>query len=220
MTTTATLRVATYNLCGYDSKSRWARQLDFLAGLKADAVIVQELKHADYRGWRRLHQAEEALDMRGVAVKSNHDGCHLTWFVRRPHARIIEERHDQASPWWHAKCGLVVEVHGLRLYLAGVHFAPASPQLRLAEAEACSLIPSSAQWVILAGDMNAFAINDTLPPGEVTEKTRRKSDCRPALALENAGLVDVGAAMGDTTPTVEKPAPYRCDRVHSNSATP
>jgi hypothetical protein len=49
-------------------------------------------------------------------------------------------------------------------------------------------------------------------------KERKKHQRRPAIELDEAGLRDVGAVLGDTTPTVghRSGLAYRCDRVHTN----
>ncbi|GAA4945815.1 endonuclease/exonuclease/phosphatase family metal-dependent hydrolase [Nonomuraea thailandensis] len=217
------IRVGTYNLKegGLDDDgrddSRLRRQVEMLAGLDLHALALQELKNFHMNGWRRLWQIEQALGMRAWAVSSAHHGCHLAWLVRDP-IRVIEERHDQAGTWWHALCGLLVEVAGTEAVLGNVHFAPSSPDERRGEAEACSLLSQRGRPTILCGDMNAFSITDTLPPSCNSQplKVRKKLDRSPAVELEEAGLRDMGALLGDIVPTVSRPLPYRCDRIHTN----
>jgi endonuclease/exonuclease/phosphatase family metal-dependent hydrolase len=155
--------------------------------------------------------------MHGYAVPSNHHGCHLAMLIRDP-LELVEERHDRATPWWHALCHLLVTVHGRLLHVAGVHFAPASPTQRLIEAEACSLIPQKGSAILL-GDMNAVSLIDPPHPlgAEAPLRIRRKYDRRPAEELEGAGLRDVGAILGDSDPTVghDSGLVYRCDRIHT-----
>lgn len=153
--------------------------------------------------------------MRAYPVKSNHHGCHLAWLIREP-IRVIEECHDQATPWWHALCGLRVDIDGVKVHLANVHFAPSAPSIRKMEAEACSLIPQQGPAIVV-GDMNAFSISDPhLPAGsKLPLKERKKYKRGPAKELEGAGLRDMGALLGDAAPTVghRSGLAYRCDRI-------
>ncbi|MEU4232488.1 hypothetical protein AB0F17_50020 [Nonomuraea sp. NPDC026600] len=104
--------------------------------------------------------------------------------------------------------------------LANVHLAPSSPLKRRMEAEACSLLAQHGRPAILCGDLNAFSITDTPPlPGSTPPlKERKKQDKRPAIELEEAGLRDMGAFLGNTEPTVghRSGLAYRCDRFHTN----
>ena len=103
------------------------------------------------------------------------------------------------------------------LCLASVHLAPASPAIRLAEAEAFALLAGHGP-AIAGGDWNALPAADPSPP-ETTGIYQRKLDRRAAIAVEEAGFLDVGAHLKDTTPTVGHfgsggPA-YRCDRIYT-----
>lgn len=83
---------------------------------------------------------------------------------------------------------------GQPLTLVSAHLAPASPAIRLAEAEAFRLITKNSPGPVIAAGV---------------------LDRGPALALEAAGLTDTGACAGDTTPTACTPLPYRCDRIYT-----
>ena len=147
------LTAATWNLRGIDdgSGARLRRQLTLLAGLNLDVAGFQECKHWADDDSALLHLAEEQLGMTGFRAGSAHHGCHLAVFVRESAGlQVIEPRHERGHPYWHAVALVVVRAEGLPelLYLASIHFAPSSPVIRLAEAEAFELIAM--------GDINAM----------------------------------------------------------------
>jgi hypothetical protein len=81
--------------------------------------------------------------MTGFLAESAHHGCHLAVFVRESAGlHVIEPRHERGYPYWHAVARVLVRAKGLPepMYLASVYFAPSSPVIRLAKAEAFELI--------------------------------------------------------------------------------
>lgn len=203
--------------------ARLRRQMRRIAAEKPGVVMLQELNDFDRDGDRLMHLAEDLLGgMRGFLARSPH-GCHLGVFIREGAGlRVIRTRHEQRLPYWHGVACVEVEADGFsRLLLASAHLAPSSPAQRQIEAEAFKLIAESGA-LIAAGDWNAIPAGDPepQPAGHDGEHIRRKLDRGPARALEGAGLTDVGAHLGDATPTVghwgaDKLA-YRCDRFYTN----
>ena len=156
------LTAATWNLRGggidNGSDARLRRQLTLLAGLNLDVAAFQECKHWADDDSALLHLAQEQLGMTGFLAKSAHHGCHLAVFVRESAGlQVIEPRHERGYPYWHAIARVLVQAEGLPepLYLASLHFAPSSPVIRLAEAEAFELI-AEAGPLIAMGDINAM----------------------------------------------------------------
>lgn len=194
-----------------------------LADLEPDVLALQECQGWSTDGCRTLHEAEQLLGMRGFLSASAHHGCDLGIFVRESAGlRVLEQRHERGNEWWHGVAGLLVEVKGVRqpLQVASCHLAPSSPVRRLEEAEAFALIAERGP-LIAAGDWNAFPACrecDPDPDGPVEGKRRRKLDRRPAEALEEAGLTDVGHLMTNGTATVghETGLYYRADRICTN----
>jgi endonuclease/exonuclease/phosphatase family metal-dependent hydrolase len=101
------------------------------------------------------------------------------------------------------------------LHLASVHLAPSSPAIRLAEAEALGLLVGDGP-VIAGGDWNALPAAGPEPPA-AAGRQRRKLDRSAAIALEEAGLLDVGTHVKDMTATVGHASElaYRCDRIYT-----
>lgn len=217
------LTFGSYNLNGgmdAGDDARLRRQMALLAGLSLSGVAIQECKYWDHGNFRTFHLAERLLGMRGFLSRSAHHGCHLAVFIREGAGlRVIEQRHERGNEWWHGVACVLVEATGLPqpLQLASCHLAPSSPARRLAEAEAFALVAQRGP-LIAGGDWNALPAADPEPAGPVSGKHRRKLDRRPAVALEEIGLLDVGAHVGDMTPTVghDSELPYRCDRVYTS----
>jgi endonuclease/exonuclease/phosphatase family metal-dependent hydrolase len=218
-----TVRFVTWNLLngGLDSgaDTRLRRQLSALAALEPTVVALQECKNWDRDYHRVFHRAEQFLGMRGYLSPSGHHGCHLAIFIREGAGlQVIEQRHEHGHPWWHGVARVVVAADGYLqpLHLASVHLAPSSPAIRLAEAEAFGLLAAAS--VIAGGDWNALPAADP-EPSAATGRQRRKLDRGAALALEEAGFLDVGAYVQDATPTVGHSGPdrlaYRAGRLYT-----
>lgn len=202
---------------GRDERLR--RQMELLAGLGPSVVALQECKNWDLPNFRAFHLAERLLGLRGYLGRSAHHGCHLAVFIRESAGlRVTEQRHEHGDPWWHGVACVVVEAAGLPrpLQLSSCHLAPASPARRLAEAESFALIQDRG-LLIAGGDWNALPAGDPEPQSPAAGRWRRKLDRGAAEALEETGLLDVGAHAGDTTPTVGHAdgLAYRCDRIYT-----
>lgn len=214
---------ATWNIKGGGTDAgddaRLRRQMALLAGLGPSGVAIQECKYWERENFRTFHLAERLLGMRGFLSPSAHHGCHLAVFIREGAGlRVLEQRHERGNEWWHGVACVLVEAEGSShpFQLASCHLAPSSPERRLAEAEAFALVAGRGP-LIVGGDWNALPASDPEPPGPVSGKHRRKLDRRAAEALEELGLLDVGAHVGDMTPTVGHASElaYRCDRVYA-----
>lgn len=226
------LLFGTYNLefggIDHGDAARLTRQLAMLADARADVWALQECS-----GWadprtRTLGTVEEALGMRGYLCDGAH-GFPLAVLVRESSGiKVIEQRHEERSPYWHGVAHVVAEVpgHGT-IRFASAHLAPSSPTLRAVEAEAFALIAALDDLgpLIAGGDWNAYPTGDPWPDtdGMNPAKVRRKQDTRAAEALEEH-MTDVAAHLNDRTPTVghrraDKLA-YRADRIYTTLPYP
>jgi endonuclease/exonuclease/phosphatase family metal-dependent hydrolase len=204
------------------SDARLRRQLAVLAGMRPTVAALQECKYWDRDNFRIFHLAEQLLGMRGFLSRSAHDGCHLGLFIREQVGlRVTGQRHERGHPYWHGAAQVITAAEGCPqlLHLASVHLAPSSPQMRLAEAEAFTRHAKDDTAIIAGGDWNALPASGPEPPEPALGRSARKLDRRAAQALEQAGLLDVAAAVKDTTPTVGhhpvSALTYRCDRVYT-----
>ncbi|MFC0039532.1 endonuclease/exonuclease/phosphatase family protein [Actinomadura rayongensis] len=221
------LRIGTWNLLegGLDGTdaSRLERQIDLLAELDLDLLGLQEATWR-HRGAEMLHHVAHRLGMTArVLTPSNHHACALATFVReRPGVRVVGEAHDTSGSWWHALAHVEVDVDGIGTFdFLNTHLAPSSEDQRAREGQQLGLYKNCR--AILLGDMNAVPATDPLPSPDDTDDGRAhgKRDRRAAQAIARAGFVDVGASVGDTTPTVGHIEPgklaYRCDRIMHNN---
>jgi endonuclease/exonuclease/phosphatase family metal-dependent hydrolase len=202
--------------------ARMRRQMRRIAAERPAVVMLQECNGWDRDGYRLLHLAEGLLGgMRGFLAKSAH-GCHLAVFIRESSGlRVVRQRHEERTPYWHGVAVLEVEAHEFGpLHLASAHLAPSSPAIRTGEAEAFKLL-AEAGPLVAAGDWNAIPASDPNPEliGKDPEHERRKLDRTAARAIEGAGLTDVAAYLKDLTPTVGHSAAdrlaYRPDRFYA-----
>jgi endonuclease/exonuclease/phosphatase family metal-dependent hydrolase len=223
------IHFGTYNLeyGGIDdgNPSRLRRQLTTLADAQADIWAFQECSHWNDPRTRTLGIVEETLGMRGFLARSNRGpGGDLAVFIRDASGiRVIEQRHEETPPYWHGVAHVIAEAEGYGpIRFASAHLAPSAPSLRVVEAEAFALIAEKHDLgpLIVGGDWNAFPPEspETDTTGMHPGKVRRKNDTRAAEALAEY-MTDVGAHLGDATPTVghrraDKLA-YRCDRVYT-----
>ncbi|WP_329426802.1 endonuclease/exonuclease/phosphatase family protein [Streptosporangium sp. NBC_01495] len=198
------------------SDTRFREQMAMLAEREFDVLGLLEGKHWTDNRRQLQRRAEAALGMTATLVESSHHGCHLVLLTRPGRVTVLEDRHEQGHPYWHAVACQRVEIDGNVVDVALAHLAPASPQLRLAEAESLALLAKTEHPLILMGDFNAV-------PSDYEERTGdkpRKLDRRPALALEEVGLRDVALVHGDRTPTVgharQGAMAYPCDRFYTN----
>jgi endonuclease/exonuclease/phosphatase family metal-dependent hydrolase len=204
--------------------TRFARQMEMLAEAKADVWAFQECKGWAKDGYGYLHFAERMLGMRGFLAKSGHHGCDLAIFIRESTGITVSaQRHEEGPPYWHAVARVEVVIGDLPYSLISAHLAPSSPALRRIEAEAFALIAREGT-LIAGGDWNAVPADDPDPPaadGASAGRAGRKLDRSAAQAIEEAGLTDVAAHLGNLDPTVGHSSglSYRCDRIYTSLPT-
>lgn len=205
---------------GFDQgrDERLRRQLGMLADVGADGWAFQECVGWAGNEFAYLRLTEEVLGMRGFLARSNH-GNDVALFIREsPLVKVGLPRHESRPPYWHAVACADVLIGDLRCRLLSAHLAPSSPAHRLIEAEALALITGQGP-VIAGGDWNALPVADPDPDttGVSPGKARRKLDRSAAAAIEETGLRDVAACLGDLTPTVghDDGLYYRCDRIYA-----
>ncbi|QFG22864.1 endonuclease/exonuclease/phosphatase family protein [Actinomadura sp. WMMB 499] len=229
MADSVTLRVGTYNLRdgGLDGASaarndaRLKAQLTMLATLRLDLLGLQEAKWGSH-GHVRLEQVARWLGMTWKClVRSNFHGCDIAVLVREGDGiAVTRERHLIGPPFTHAHADVELQIAGRTRpvrFMVG-HAAPSSPTLRLAEAELIGVYRNID--VVYAADFNAAALNeDPDVQGVDPLHVARKLDTRPAEELQASGFIDIGAHLGDRTPTVghtrSDRLAYRCDRIYT-----
>ncbi|MEU1881915.1 endonuclease/exonuclease/phosphatase family protein [Streptosporangium sp. NPDC020072] len=219
------MRVVTFNICngGIDNgnNGRLLRQLERLSGLDADVIAIQEAKGwagpntKVFHGGKPFHLAKRILGLDGYLIPSDHDGCHQALFVKASVVQVDEEKHSVGPPYWHGAAHIRGLVDGRMVSFVGVHLAPSTPRLREIEAEALALKARRGEPIIMMGDWNAVPVTWADTSGD-----RRKLDRQAAYALSETGLRDAAVELGVTTPTVEAPLPYPCDRIYYRWLTP
>jgi endonuclease/exonuclease/phosphatase family metal-dependent hydrolase len=217
------VRFGTYNLRdgGLDDESptRLTRQATMLKRLDLDLLALQEAKWGTYRDTRRNYIADRLGMTWARRVPSNFHGCDIAMFVReRKQMRAGKERHLTGPPWVHCHGDVELQVAGQPLRWMAGHMAPSSPTLRLGEAELLGVYRK--EPVVYVADCNAVALGETPDTtGVEPVHAKNKLDPRAALALEDAGFLDIGAHLRDPTPTVgyhrADRLEYRADRIYT-----
>lgn len=206
---------------GINDDARLQQQLALIKRLDCDLLGLQEATW----GARSPRTAEAVAAELGMDWKflgpSNFYGCDLAAFVRvGDHLTVDDVTYLTGPPFVHGLANVTLRIKGHPRpvqFLVG-HSAPSAPTARLAEAEMITV--HRKQDAIYVADCNAISLTDDLEVSGIDPVKAGKLDTRPAQALAAAGLLDVGALLGDRTPTVghhrEDSLAFRCDRIHTN----
>jgi hypothetical protein len=210
------------------SYDRLDAQLEVIAPLTLDVLLSSEGKGWLDRGRAGLHRAARRLGMTPLVAPAPRHDCNLVIFVRTGRLAVLEERHASGHPWWHAQARAVVQVPGLAapLWLAAAHFAPFSPDIRLAEAYATTEL--GGRPAILGGDWNDEGTGDApvdwaALPGWKAVRHHPHAGLTAAAILARAGFTDAATAAcpADRQPTAGfGRAPVRCDRIYLSALLP
>jgi endonuclease/exonuclease/phosphatase family metal-dependent hydrolase len=223
-----TLTIGAYNHQGggidAGSDERLRRQLDMIERLELDALFSTEATGWFDHGRSALHLAARRLGMQPLWVRAPRHDCNLVIFIRIGRLQVLEERHEQGHPWWHAQARVVAAVDGAGepLWLVAAHFAPFNPDIRAAEARATAELAGC--LAIMGGDWNDEGFGDeptdwAALPGHEALRHLPAGDESAASILARAGFVDAAGLLlpnrRDRQPTAGIPrAPVRCDRIY------
>lgn len=215
------LRLGTWNLdrgaIDVNGEKRLWAIVETLRHERLDVVGLVEAKWGP-RGNRLLHDIAHRLGMSWrTLVPAARYGCDIALLIREGRIHVVQERHEQQHPWFHALARVETSAPGVgRLDIVVNHFAPSVPEVRAQEAGMFRLFRK--QPAIALGDYNAVAC-DELSTGEVEADQEHTLDVTPAKIIAQAGFVDVGAVFGDLSPTVgfeTEAIAYRSDRIYAN----
>lgn len=207
------MRLMTYNILtgGLDAElndRRWTSLVEVITCAQPDVLVLNECNYFELDRFQRFHAMERALGMRGLLALAQ-TGFHVAVFAR-PNIEVLE--HGAASSVHHAMLETKLVVEGTPISVVGVHLCPFGGQNRVAEAELLTRFAKPDEWVFIAGDMNAISRVDAPRVRFEDWPARRRArhvvpgtreiDTRAMRVLEEAGLIDLGAAAGvHETPT-------------------
>jgi len=203
---------------GYDDadSNRFALQVEVIAEVYPDVLLLQEARNFEADANRRLYQTERALGMRGYLALAPHTGQNTALFTR-PGVEPVSFTGDSVH-FHHAAALATLQIPGFALPVtfASVHLCPVGVPLRLVEV--ANFIPSAApdRLTLIAGDFNSISPHDVEPQwgtlsshhrARYTEPDGKRADRRVLETLEGAGYVDLAYHLGGhETPTVPSAA--------------
>lgn len=185
--------------------THWEQQVAVVQRHAPDILCISE-------GWE-WHRDEHALLERAkrdfgyshAVLHRAKTGCHMAMFWNDPIELLEHTSQSQLEAWWHGyhRAIFSVPTHPRPLTVVGTHLNPIDPTLRRIEASWLRVALRSDDHGILVMDANTVAPGDPEPVFHLsTHHPGSALADRSALeVLAAAGLVDVGAAHADRTPT-------------------
>jgi endonuclease/exonuclease/phosphatase family metal-dependent hydrolase len=234
------MRVMSYNTLfgGWDGDDarRFRLQAEVIRRAKPDVLLLQEGKHFDRDGARRLFEVERAIGMRGFLAVAPHTGQNTAVFVGES-VRPVSFDSDSVH-FHHAAAFLTAEVPGAKapVTFISVHLCPFAPHVRLTEAAYLVNHAAPERLALVAGDFNSVSPFDpepsgwgTLPPhfrARYLSADGQTADRRTLASLYAAGFADIAHRLGKhTDATVPGAAfkgtefiPFRSDYVLTSGA--
>lgn len=232
------VRLMSYNTLfgGFDGDEgrRFELQVDIIRDADPDILLVQEWKGFLADGARRLFEAERRLDRRALVAVAPITGQN-TAILLKPSIEVIRFETD-ANHFHHAAAIAELRMPGLDrpLTAISVHLCPNGPEVRLREASYLVNYAIDDGYIVVGGDFNSISPHDSEPAlSDLPTRFRAryagadgKADHRTLVALEAAGFIDIGFALGgNDIPTVPGTAfqgsefvPFRCDYLLASAA--
>lgn len=185
--------------------SRWEQQTTIVRRLHPDILAITE-------GWD-WHCDDDALFRRALADFGYADGvlyqaktgCDMAVFWREGIQPLETQRQPLQQAWWHGYMQVTVQLPGdpEPFVLLVSHMNPFDPTLRRIEGSFLRARMTQIARGALVMDAN------TVPPGDPEPRARparnlpgeQMAERVPLESLAEIGLIDVGAAFSDRTPT-------------------
>jgi endonuclease/exonuclease/phosphatase family metal-dependent hydrolase len=196
---------------GSDDRRCRARR-EVIAREQPDVLLLQECRHFDLNGHRRLYETEAALGMRGFLSVAPHTGLH-TAVLARPEYVPVAFASDSVH-FHHAAAAVTLRVPEFArpVTFVNVHLCSDGPHVRLAEATYLIAHAAADGFALVAGDFNSVSPHDPEPDWTLLPAHNRvrylsadgqAGDRRILQALHRAGYVDLAHRLGrHTEPTV------------------
>ncbi|MBN9121857.1 MAG: endonuclease/exonuclease/phosphatase family protein [Planctomycetes bacterium] len=202
------MKVMSYNTLfgGWDGGDdrRCRAQREVITSEKPDVLLLQECRHYDHNGHRRLCETEDALGMRGFLAVAPHTGQHTAVFAR-PELTPVAFEGDSAR-FHHAAATVTLRVPGLTrpVTFVSVHLCPNGSHIRLAEAAYLVAHAAADGFALVAGDFNSVSPLDPEPdwtPLSAHHRARYlsadgRADRRVLQTLYSAGYADLAHRLG------------------------
>lgn len=210
-------------------ETRWRQQVEVVRRHSPDILAITE-------GWD-WHLDDKGLFLRAVRDFGYADGalyqaktrCDMAVMWREGTESVAVKRQPLAEAWWHGFLRVTLQIpdRAEPLTVLVSHYNPFDPTLRRIEASWLRMQLHNVEHGVLVLDANCIAPGDPEPPATLSRNLvgEETGDRTPLAVLEAAGLTDVGASLGDRTPTLGYyrkpgvvPAQVRLDQAWVTSA--
>lgn len=186
-------------------ETRWRQQVAVVRRHAPDVLCVTEGWGWDLDDRALFERAKADLGYPHGVLHEAKTGCHMAVLWCAGITLLAEHHQPHAESWWHGYYRVVLEVpdQPRPLAVVGTHLNPFDPTLRRIESSWLRVALPASDHGVLVMDANTVAPGDPEPePGPSTHQLGSETaDRTPLAALAAAGLVDVGAALGDRSPT-------------------
>jgi exodeoxyribonuclease-3 len=203
------MKVMSYNTLfgGWDGDDdrRFKLQREVIAETHPDILLLQECKHFDFNGNRRLYQVEEALGMRGFLAVTPRTGQNTAVLVRSGIKPVAFQ--SDADHFHHVAAIVTLEVPSFDqpITFVSVHLCPNGPHVRLVEAAYLVNYADPNRWTLVAGDFNSVSPLDPEPSdwdslpkhhrARYLSADGKASDRSVLQSLYSAGYVDIAGRL-------------------------
>lgn len=185
--------------------TRWEQQVAVVQRHRPDILCVTEGWEWDRDERALFERAKRDLGYAHGVLHLAKTGCHMASFWNDPIVLLEADSQSQLEAWWHGyyRARLEIPGHPRPLTVVGTHLNPFDPTLRRIEGSWLRVALPATEHGVLVMDANTAAPGDAEPPLHLSTHLPGSNVAdRSALeTLAAAGLVDVGAAHGDRSPT-------------------
>jgi|GEM_PF-6612962 len=184
---------------------RWLEQVAVVRRHAPEVLCITEGWRWDADDRALFERAKHDFGYAGGELYEAKTGCHMAIFWNTPIELVSFDGQPQLQAWWHGGYRAVLQLPDVAepLVVVGTHLNPFDPTLRRIEGSFLRAhLPAHRHGVIVM-DANAVPPGDPEPAfGLGTHQFGSDTADRvPLEVLAAAGLIDVGAHVGDRRPT-------------------
>jgi len=206
---------------------RWREQVAVVQRHRPDILCITEGWEWDLDDEALFNRAREEFGYAHGELYVAKSGCHMAIMWQDPIRLVDMQRQPHSHAWWHGVYRATLDIPGQPepLTVLGTHMNPFDPTLRRIEGSWLRAGMPAHRHGIIVMDANIIPPGDPEPPYLISTHFPGEefADRVPLQVLTEAGLIDVGASVGDRSPTLGhygRPAVRRSVRLDQAWTTP